>query len=256
MICRKCGKTIEDGMRFCPFCGQKIETHLRAEDTDVEEEHEYEEPKGKRLRKTLISIFAAIVFVGIAVIAVMVFAKPLLGEEPWEQEETVSTEGIKLEKVKTMYVTSEEGLAMSSEPGEDKETIHILSYGQEVKVLTTENGWAKIEADGLSGWCSAENLTEDQTAITQKEAKEVADEDKGKLVEPSNRIKNGSHWAVNTEGGLNLRCGPGQDYDILVVVPYETEVVEEGREGDWVFIKYDGQHGWVSSEYISPMQAD
>lgn len=257
MICRHCGKTIADDMRFCPFCGQKVESHLRAEDIDInEEEREYEEPKGRKLRKALISIFAAIVFVGLAVIAIMIFAKPYLGEEPWDQEDPVSTDEIKLEEVKTMYVTADEGLVMRSEPGDDKEDIHILSYGQEVQVLKTENGWAQIKADGLSGWCSAEYLTEDQTAITQKEIKEVSDNDRGKLVEPSTRIKNGFHGVINTEDGLNLRCGPGQDYDILMVVPYETEVVEEGREGGWLFIKYDGQYGWVNSEYVSPMQTD
>lgn len=259
MICRHCGKIIEDDVRFCPFCGKKIESHLRIEDTetpDDEDEKEYEQPKGKRLGKALISIVAAVVFVGIAVIAVMVFAKPFLGEEPWNQDEAVNTEEIKLEEVKTMYVTAEDGLVMRSEPGEDKEEIHILRYGQEVKVIKTENGWAQVKADDLTGWCTAEQLTEDQTQIKPKEVKEVSDDDKGQLVEPSTRIKNGFHGVINTEDGLNLRCGPGQEYDILMVVPYETEVVEEGREGDWLFIKYDGQYGWVSSEYVSPMKTD
>ena len=52
MICRHCGKIIEDDVRFCPFCGKKIESHLRMEDAEIaddEDEKEYEEPKGKRL---------------------------------------------------------------------------------------------------------------------------------------------------------------------------------------------------------------
>lgn len=259
MICRHCGKIIEDDVRFCPFCGKKIESHLRIEDIetpDDEDEKEYEQPKGRRLGKALISIVAAVVFVGIAVIAVMVFAKPFLGEEPWNQDEAVNTEEIKLEEVRTMYVTAENGLVMRSEPGDDKKEIHVLDYGQEVQVLKTENGWAQVKADDLTGWCTAEQLTEDQSQIKPKEVKEVSDDDKGQLVEPSTRIKNGFHGVVNTEDGLNLRCGPGREYDILMVVPYETEVVEEGREGDWLFIKYDGQYGWVSSEYVSPMKTD
>ncbi len=258
MICRYCGKIIEDDVRFCPFCGQRIASHLRIEDADdineIKEKHE--KPKGKKPGKAIKTIIAAIVFVGIAVIAIMVFAKPFLGEEPWEQEETVQTDEIKLEEVKKMYVTAEDGLVMRSEPGEDKKEIHVLDYGQEVKVIKIEKGWAQIEADDLTGWCSAEKLTEDQTQIKPKEDKEVSDDDKGQLVEPSTRIKNGFHGVINTEDGLNLRCGPGREYDILMVVPYETEVVEEGREGDWLFIKYDGQYGWVSSEYVSPMKTD
>ena len=256
MICRHCGKTIDDDARFCPFCGQKTESHLRIEDTDGEQEYQEKKPKRNRLKTTFISIVAAILFVGIAFIVVMVVAKPFIKEEPWDQDQTAQTDELKLEEVKTMYVTAEEGLLMRIEPGEDKEAIHILNYGQEIQVLKTENGWAQIKADGLSGWCSAEYLTEDQTSIAQKEIKDVSDEDRGKLVEPSTRIKTGFHGVVNDEGGLNLRCGPSQEYDILMVVPYETEVVEEGREGAWLFIKYDGQYGWVNSDYITPMQAD
>ena len=166
MICRHCGKTIADDARFCPFCGNKTESHLRIEDINDEEEQEYEAPKGKRLKKTLISVFAAIVFIGIAFIVIMVVAKPFLGEEPWDQDQEAQTDEIVLQEVKTMYVTAEEGLVMHSEPGEDKEAVHILNYGQEVQVIKTENGWAQIKADDLSGWCSAEYLTEDLGAAS------------------------------------------------------------------------------------------
>ena len=180
MICRHCGKIIEDDVRFCPFCGKKIESHLRIEDAEIaddEDEKEYEEPKGKRFGKALISIVAAVVFVGIAVIGFMLFAKPYLGDEPWDQDEAVNTDEIKLEEVRTMYVTAEDGLVMRSEPGEDKDEIHILRYGQEVKVIKTENGWAQVKADDLTGWCTAEQLTEDQSQIKPKEVKEVSDDD-------------------------------------------------------------------------------
>ena len=57
---------------------------------------------------------------------------------------------------------------------------------------------------------------------------------------------------ILSEGGLNLRCGPGQDYDILMVVPDGAEVIEEGWDNGWIYIRHDGQYGWVNSEYITP----
>ena len=272
MICRHCGKQIQEGSVYCPFCGKKIESHLRAEDAYAEEaayagetayaESAREEPsrkrasKGKSLKKALISIFAAIVFVGVAFILIMVFAKPYLGEEPWEQDETAQTEEIKLEEVKKMYVASEDGLMMRDGPGQDSAEIHILNYGQEVRVEKINEGWAYVTADGISGWVTTDYLTNDKIEVAVTEKTPESEEDRGKLVEPSTRIKSGAHGIVDSEGGLNLRCGPGKDYDILLVVPDKTEVVEEGRDGDWIFIKYDGEYGWINTEYIAPVSAE
>ena len=103
------------------------------------------------------------------------------------------------------------------------------------------------------GYMMTQFLTDTKFDVDKKEAQPESDSDKGKLVEPETRIKTGFHGKINAEGGLNLRCGPGTDYDILLVVPYDAEVVEEGREGDWIFIKHDGQYGWINLEFVSPM---
>ena len=52
MNCRHCGKPVPEDFVFCPFCGKKIESHLRAEDAYEEmEEYEYEEPERETGRK-------------------------------------------------------------------------------------------------------------------------------------------------------------------------------------------------------------
>ena len=263
MICKYCGKTIPDGSVYCSFCGKKVESHIRAEDSREEyeneyenQEYEYEEPKGKRVLKAFISIIAAIIFVAAAFYAIMHFVKPYLGEEPWgDKEDTAQTEEEEQSgPLKTMYVTAEEGLILRDGPGQDSEAIHILNYGQEIQVEKLEVDWAYTTVDGVSGWCSTEYLTEEKIVVEQKEKTPESEEDRSNLVEPATRIENGLHGVVNSEGGLNLRCGPGQEYDILLVVPYEAEVVEEGRDGDWIFIKHDGQYGWINSQYINPIQ--
>lgn len=264
MKCKYCGKKIPDDASFCPFCGKRTETHLRAEDIDDDrDDQEYEGPGlGKRIAKAFISIIFAIIFVAVAFIAIMHFVKPYLGEEPWGdkkdeavQEEKADAEEVR-EPLKIMYVSAEEGLVLRDGPSQDNKELHILNYGQEVPVMETRNNWAFTTVDGVDGWCSMEYLTEEAIAVDRTEKSPESDEDKGKLVEPATRIESGAKGVVNAEGGLNLRCGPGQDYDILLVVPYETQVVEEGRDGDWLFIKHDGQYGWVNSEFITPMQAD
>ena len=272
MNCRHCGKPVPEDFVFCPFCGKKIESHLRAEDAYEDmDEYGYEETEDRAERraerkaerkerrkkriKALLTILAAIVFVAAAFIIVLKVAKPYLGEEPWgDEDQSVQTEdGLdQLQEVKTMYVSAEDGLILRSGPGDDSESVHILNHGQEVKVEKSENGWAYVTAEGVSGWCSEEYLTEDQAEAAKKEAAPASDEDKGKLVEPSVLVDSGQHWTVDSEGGLNLRCGPGQDYDIILVVPDKTEIAEEGRSGDWIFVKYEGQYGWINIGYIKP----
>ena len=269
MTCRHCGKKVQDDAIFCPFCGERTESHIRKEDTeshlrieDREEENikskekkkkeKYiEEPAGKRRVKSLISIIAAIAFVAAAFIAVMVFVKPYLGEEPWPDKKDSETEAEDTVGFpKDMYISKEDGLLLWKEPGTGSKAIHLINYGRVIQVEKIEDGWASTTVDGLSGWCSAKYLTEN--VIEQKETKPKSDADKGQLAEPSVHIEHGYYGTVNSEDGLNLRCGPGSDYDILLVVPNKTEVLEEGWENGWIYVKYDGQYGWVSTEYITP----
>ena len=270
MTCRHCGKNIPEEAIFCPFCGErtashmrkeKTESHLRKEDRETAEpkkekkkkEKYYEEPAGKRRVKSLISIIAAFAFVIAAFIAIMVFIKPYLGEEPWpdEDEQAVETEDI-IGFPKTMYISAEEGLILYKEPAADSKEVHLINYGREIEVEKAQDGWAYATVDGLSGWFPAEYLTENKEDILQKEIKPESAEDKGQLVEPAKIIKNGYHGTVAAEDGLNLRCGPGPDYDILLVVPYKEEVIEEGWNDGWIYIKHDGQYGWVNTEFITP----
>lgn len=261
MTCKHCGKTIPDDVIYCPSCGKKIEAHLRTEDSEYvykepDDEEEKQPSRSRSCLKALISIILALIFVVLAFFVVLKVAKKYLGEEPWDgsDDQAVQTEEENLVQRKTMYVSAEDGLLLRSGPGEDNDAIHILIKGQEVQEEITENDWARITADGIEGWCPAECLTEEKIEAERKEKSPKSEEDKGQLVEPSPFINDGFHGTVNTDGGLNLRCGPGKDYDIILVVPDKAEVVEQGRYGDWIFVKYDGESGWVKLEYIIPKQ--
>ena len=261
MICKNCGKTIPDDVIYCPSCGKKIETHLRAEDSEYvykepEDEEEKKPSRGKSCLKALISIILALIFVVLAFFVVLKVAKKYLGEEPWDESDEQAVQTEESAPAKTMYVSAEDGLLLRSGPGEDNDAIHILIKGQEVQESKTENDWACINADGIDGWCPAESLSEEKIEVERKERSPKSQGDRGQLVEPTPFINNGCHFTVNTEGGLNLRCGPGQDYDIILVVPDKAEVVEQGREGDWIYIRHDGEQGWIKLEYVLPKQAE
>ncbi len=61
--------------------------------------------------------------------------------------------------------------------------------------------------------------------------------------------------AVETTGNVNLRKGPGKDYDVVASVPKGTilsdldSVVADDRGVDWFWVEYNGIECWISSKY-------
>lgn len=56
---------------------------------------------------------------------------------------------------------------------------------------------------------------------------------------------------VNSSNGINLREGPGSNYKTVSSIPngYRINVLE--TEGEWSKVKYNGETGYVFSQYLS-----
>ena len=52
---------------------------------------------------------------------------------------------------------------------------------------------------------------------------------------------------------VNLRSGPGKDFQLLVTIPFSStlDVSAKNKAGDWWYVKYDSQSGWVSGDYVN-----
>ena len=173
-------------------------------------------------------------------------------EEEKTQETQTAPEEAKPENdlPKTMYVNTEDGLLLRKGPGKKNDVVHLLSYGQEIVVEKTENGWAYTTVDGKTGWCSMEYLTENKDEIKTKKDNTSSSFDPNKLVTPTNDAEQGFHGHVNSPEGVNLRYGPGQQYGIITAIPNKTDLVELGWEDGWVYTEYKGKKGWISAEYF------
>ncbi|MCR5021098.1 RICIN domain-containing protein [Ruminococcus sp.] len=63
---------------------------------------------------------------------------------------------------------------------------------------------------------------------------------------------NGQTYTVNTQMGLYLRTGPGQDYDIICGMPYGSVVTAyKSNEGGWFYVNYNGNYGWAKASYLT-----
>ena len=77
----------------------------------------------------------------------------------------------------------------------------------------------------------------------------------GLSVQPTTYYNEGEQPSYTTPGdsGMNLRAGPGTDYDKVTSVPAGTGVTALGtnEDGSWVVVNYDGKSGWLKTEFLS-----
>ena len=61
-------------------------------------------------------------------------------------------------------------------------------------------------------------------------------------------------YSVNSDDGMNMRSGPGTDYDVLVRLADEQKVTAYARhtteEDTWYLVNTGGNWGWVISDYL------
>lgn len=60
-------------------------------------------------------------------------------------------------------------------------------------------------------------------------------------------------YTVTPDNNLNMRAGPGTDYDKVSKVPASTVVTALGanEDGSWIVVNYDGKYGWLKAEFLS-----
>ncbi len=56
---------------------------------------------------------------------------------------------------------------------------------------------------------------------------------------------------VTASGGLNMRKDPSSSSKSLAVIPYGTKLSVLDTQNSWDKVEYNGQTGWVSTDYVS-----
>lgn len=150
---------------------------------------------------------------------------------------------------KTMYINTN-GVALRYAPRSGSANRVSLSVGADVRVTAEENGYCYVYSNryGVSGWVKKSYLGASRpVAQTEQVVSGV--------VAPDVTVDGGTK-TVNTGGSsLNLRKGPGTQYDIIRAVGDGYPVAVKGRSSTasgWVYVTdiTRGVSGWVSSAYL------
>ena len=132
----------------------------------------------------------------------------------------------------TKYVNTTAGLNVRTGPSTSYAKIVTLSYGQSVNVLSTSNGWSKINYNRSTGYVSSQYLQSTKPSSSSSS-------------ETSQTVK-----YVNTTSGLNMRTGPATSYAKITTIAYGQSVNVLSTSNGWSKINYSGSTGYVSSQYL------
>ena len=144
--------------------------------------------------------------------------------------------GISTSQGTTQYVNSTSGLNVRSGAGTTYSKLGKLEYKEKVTVLSTSNGWAKINYNGQTGYVSSSYL---QTTVPG-----------GTTSENNNSSTTTTVKYVNATSGLNVRSGAGTSYSKIGSLDYKEKVTVLSTSNGWAKINYKGQAGYVSSSYL------
>ena len=115
-----------------------------------------------------------------------------------------------------------EDASLLEDADEDSEALTALGQGASLEVLGYSDGWFYVEAKGVTGYVPLSDVG----------------------------------CEVVTTSKLKLRSEPGKDGEVLEVLDKGILLTPLDAEEEWYQISYDGQEGYISSEYVEPSEAD
>ncbi len=123
-----------------------------------------------------------------------------------------------------------DSLRLRASASTDSAVLATAVKGTDVVVLENQaNGWYKVCLAGSEGYMSASYLS----------VSLQTDADLGT-------------GTLNTDGStLNLRAGPGTEYDTLAVIPANATLTLTGIYNGWYKTSYNGVEGYICSDYVT-----
>ena len=126
------------------------------------------------------------------------------------------------------YVTTTTTVNVRNSDSEQADKLGKVSSGTKLQLLEQRpNGWTKVDYEGKEGYIKSEFL---QTVESAAGAETIG--------------------TVTATTNINVRASASETADRLGVLSGGDSADLIGTEGDWSKIKYNGQIGYVKSEYV------
>lgn len=150
------------------------------------------------------------------------------GSTDGQDTQTENGEQQEAEDQGPQYVTTTTTVNVRSSDSEQADKLGKVSGGTKLQVLEQRpNGWTKVDYEGKEGYIKTEFL---QLAESAAGAESIG--------------------TVTATTNINVRASASETADRLGVLSGGDSAELIGTEGDWSKIKYNGQIGYVKSEYV------
>ena len=150
------------------------------------------------------------------------------GSTDGQDTQTENGEQQEAEDQGPQYVTTTTTVNVRSSDSEQADKLGKVSGGTKLQVLEQRpNGWTKVDYEGKEGYIKTEFL---QLAESAAGAEVIG--------------------TVTATTNINVRASASETADRLGVLSGGDSAELVGTEGDWSKIKYNGQIGYVKSEYV------
>lgn len=141
-------------------------------------------------------------------------------------EDTVATgyipaEDVSIETLGQVSILTEDA-ALLEETEQESDEVTSLGEGAHLQVYGYQDGWFLVGAKGETGYVPLSDVS----------------------------------CEVVTTSKLKLRTEPDTDGEVLDVLDKDATVTPLDAEEDWYLVSYDGQEGYISSEYVVPVDAE
>ena len=141
-----------------------------------------------------------------------------------------------------------------SGPGEEYDRIGGATAGEAFRITgRNEDGdWWQIDFGGETGWILAPFVTA-ANAVGVPVVRGSVSEAPGPASDPETAAPETEGATVTVLGDMNIRSGPGTDFDRIGGAAEGEVFAITGKspDGEWWQIEFDGQSGWIFAPYVT-----
>ena len=139
----------------------------------------------------------------------------------------------------TAKVTASKGLNVRSDAGQKYSKIGSLANGASVTYTGEKDGWLKINYNQRTGY-----ICKSYTQITSTGASTSS------AGNSASGASTSSMTMYTNATSLNVRKGPGKNYQAIGSLSYGSQVTVQGTENGWYKIAYKSSTAYISGTYV------
>ncbi len=165
-------------------------------------------------------------------------------------EATTAPTSVPLTATTELFVTTQFRVNVRSGPGTQYTVLGVAVFGDSLDITgqNADGTWLRVNFNGQEGWMSATVV--DVTG--EVEGAPVVEAGAGAtLIDTAPGAESTAEAdgpvTVRTRFNTNLRSTFSTSGEVLTRIPFNTDLVPEGRTNDsnWLMVTFDGQSGWV-----------